>query len=47
MNTARYVFRRLYGMDTGREGKREGREARVDLLGMALATPDYVGYSLL
>jgi len=46
VNAARYVYKRLHGMETGREGKREGREAREDLLGMALATPDYAGYSL-
>ena len=34
--------KRLHGMETGREGKgrESGRDARVKLLGMVLATPD-------
>ena len=35
-----------YGDGEGGEGKREGRDARVKLLGLVLATPDYAGYSL-
>eukprot|EP00092_Neocalanus_flemingeri_P013473 GFUD01014531.1.p1 GENE.GFUD01014531.1~~GFUD01014531.1.p1 ORF type:complete len:720 (+),score=230.78 GFUD01014531.1:162-2321(+) len=46
VNAARYVYRRLHGMETGRDGGKEGRCSRRDLLGLALATPDYAGYSI-
>jgi len=44
VNAARYVYKRLHGMDTGRNGQRESREAKLDKLGMALA--EYAGYSI-
>ena len=46
VNAARYVYKRLHGMDTGRRGQKESRESRRDELGMALATPDYAGFSI-
>jgi len=42
VNAARYVYRRLHGLETGRVA----RVSRRDMLGMALATPDYAGYRL-
>jgi len=42
VNAARYVYRRLHGLETGRVG----RVSRRDMLGMALATPEYAGYRL-
>jgi len=47
VNAARYVYKRLHGIETGREGKREGREARVDMLGMSLARQEYNGFSII
>jgi len=46
VNAARYVYRRLLGMETGRECGRKDRGAKKDILGMALASPDYTGYNI-
>lgn len=47
VNAARYVYKRLHGMETGRSGdKGSSRSARKDMLRMALDTPEYRGYSI-
>jgi len=44
VNAARYVYKRLHGLDTGRKGQKESRNSKEDKLGLALA--EYEGYSL-
>jgi len=47
VNAARYVYKRLHGIETGRTGERSSnKHSRKDMLRMALDTPDYSGYKL-
>jgi len=46
VNAARYVYKRLHGIDTGRDSKRNSREDRIDMLSLALANQDYAGFRI-